>query len=157
MLRLITLNDTHTHTHGRTALDEGSARRLGLCIYNIHYAEETDIRSSGGIRTRNPASERPLAFDLYFILCSGFYRAACMANCNSEVIPKNVSRAILDRSREFVNPSWRLHRHLSVYQLRNKRTPKAVCPRVERPCCDADHSATSSEEVRMPFYGLMLN
>jgi hypothetical protein len=32
MLHLITLNDTHIHTLGRTHLDEGSARRRGLYL-----------------------------------------------------------------------------------------------------------------------------
>jgi len=42
---------THTHTHGRTPLDEGSARRRGLCTCPAHNIQ----KRAGCIRTRNPS------------------------------------------------------------------------------------------------------
>jgi len=60
-----------------------------------------------------------------------------------------VPRAIPDRGREFINLALLLHRRLRLNELRNKRMPKVVSPGVERPCCETDHSATYSEEVRM--------
>ena len=45
---------TVTHTLGRTPLDEGSARRRGLYLHNIHSREE-NIHAPGQIRTRNPS------------------------------------------------------------------------------------------------------
>jgi hypothetical protein len=45
---------THTHTLGRTPLDEGSAgcRDLYLTTPNTH--KNQDVHAPGGIRTRNP-------------------------------------------------------------------------------------------------------
>ena len=57
LMHLITLNDTHTHTHttvGRAPLDELSARRRPLPDDTQH-SQETDIHGAGGIRTRNPS------------------------------------------------------------------------------------------------------
>jgi hypothetical protein len=55
LLRLITLSGTYTF--GRFLLDEGSARRVGLYLYNIQLSQDTDIHASGGIRTRNPSDQ----------------------------------------------------------------------------------------------------
>ena len=52
-MRLITVNDIHTL--GRTPLDEGSARRRVLYLYNTQNSQETNIRALGGIPTRNPS------------------------------------------------------------------------------------------------------
>jgi hypothetical protein len=53
LLRLITLFDTYTLC--RAPLDEGSACRRGLYLYNTQNSQETDIHASSGIRTRNPS------------------------------------------------------------------------------------------------------
>ena len=60
LLHLITLNNTHTHTHGRTPLGEGSARRIDLYLQEAQHSQETYIRAPSEIRTRNP-SKRPVA------------------------------------------------------------------------------------------------
>jgi len=53
MLRLITCNDTYTL--GRTPLDEGSACRRDLYLYNIQHTYETNIHAPSGNRTRIPS------------------------------------------------------------------------------------------------------
>jgi hypothetical protein len=59
LLHLITLNDTHTHTHtlGRTPLDKGLAchRELYLTIHNIHKRQT----STAGLKPDIPASKHP--------------------------------------------------------------------------------------------------
>jgi len=55
LLRLITLNDTYTL--GGFPLDEGSALRVDLYLYNIQVSQDTDIHASGVIRTRNPTEQ----------------------------------------------------------------------------------------------------
>jgi hypothetical protein len=52
-LHRITLSDTYTL--GRTSLDEGSARRRDLYLYNTQHSKEIDIHAPGGIRSRNPS------------------------------------------------------------------------------------------------------
>jgi hypothetical protein len=49
-------------TVGRTPLDEGSARRRGLCLTTTQHSQETNIHTPGGIRTHDPskrAAENP--------------------------------------------------------------------------------------------------
>ena len=48
---------THTNTHGRTPLDEWSARRRGRCLHNTQQTQETNIHVLSGIRTRDPSSQ----------------------------------------------------------------------------------------------------
>jgi hypothetical protein len=60
LLHLITVIDTHTL--GRTTLDEGSARRRGLCLHNTQHSQERNIHAPSGIRTRN--SSKRAAADL---------------------------------------------------------------------------------------------
>jgi hypothetical protein len=120
-----------------------------LCAYAPAYTTHTiqNRRTSvppPGFELAIPAGERPQTFDICFILCSGLYRIAAVAHWSSEVIPENVSRG-----REFVNLALLLHRRLIHNELRNKIMPKVVSPGLERPWCEADHSATSCEEVRM--------
>jgi hypothetical protein len=43
----------HLITLGWTPLDEGSARRRGLCLHNTQHSQHTHIHALGGIRTRN--------------------------------------------------------------------------------------------------------
>ena len=45
----------HLITPGWTPLDEGSARRRGLCLHNTQHSQETNTHALGGIRTRNPS------------------------------------------------------------------------------------------------------
>jgi hypothetical protein len=45
----------HLITFGWTPLDEGSARRRGLCLHNTQHSQETNIHALGGIRTHNPS------------------------------------------------------------------------------------------------------
>ena len=52
-MHLIAFNDTLTI--GRTALEEGSARRRDLYLHNKH-SQETDRNVSGGTRNRNPSN-----------------------------------------------------------------------------------------------------
>jgi len=60
-LYIITLNNTHTHTHtlGRNHLDEGSARctDLYLTAYNTHTLQTPMPRA--GFERAFPASEQP--------------------------------------------------------------------------------------------------
>ena len=51
---------THTHTHGRTPLVEGSARRRDLYLTKHNTQQETDIHAVSGIRTHN-SSKREAA------------------------------------------------------------------------------------------------
>jgi len=64
LLHLITLNDTHTHTHtlGRTPLDKRSARCRNLYLTTKQHLQQTDSHAPGGIRTRNP-KKRPVLWD----------------------------------------------------------------------------------------------
>ena len=61
MLHLFTLGDTHSHTHahGTTALDEGSAHRrdLYLLTYNTNKRETSTL--AAGFEPTSSASERP--------------------------------------------------------------------------------------------------
>ena len=58
------LSVTHTHTHslGRTPLNEGSSRRSVLYMHNTQHWQETDIHAPGGIRILCPS--RRAAADL---------------------------------------------------------------------------------------------
>jgi len=47
-----------SHTFGKTPLDERSARLIELYL-TTHKSQDTESHSPGGIRTRNPKSERP--------------------------------------------------------------------------------------------------
>jgi len=57
---------THTHTHtntrtrtlGTTPLDEGSARRRDLYLYNTQYSQETNIHALSRIRTQFQQASR---------------------------------------------------------------------------------------------------
>jgi hypothetical protein len=51
-LRGFTITLRHT-TIGRTPLDEWSARRRDLYLYNTHHSQQRDIHVAGGIRTRD--------------------------------------------------------------------------------------------------------
>ena len=52
---IIVLPD-HTYTPGRTPLDEGSARRRGLYMYNTQRTQGTNIHALGGIRNRSSSN-----------------------------------------------------------------------------------------------------
>jgi hypothetical protein len=52
--RGFTLTFRHT-THGRTPLDEWSARRRDLYLDNTQHSQETDIHTPVGTRTHNPS------------------------------------------------------------------------------------------------------
>jgi len=61
-VHLITLNDTHARTHSQYSREDSSGRGNGasqrpLSDYTQH-SQVTGIYVHGGIRTRNPASER---------------------------------------------------------------------------------------------------
>jgi hypothetical protein len=43
----------HTHTHGRTPLNEGSARRRGRYLHNTQQTTETNIHVFKGMRTQS--------------------------------------------------------------------------------------------------------
>ena len=58
------MTDIHTHTCGRNPLDEGSARRRGVYLYNTQHSEEKNIHAADGIRTRSPKCERPQTYAL---------------------------------------------------------------------------------------------
>ena len=60
LLHVITLNDTHTHTLGRTPLDKGSDRRgdLNLTAHSIH-KRQISMMPPAGFEPAIPASERP--------------------------------------------------------------------------------------------------
>ena len=53
------LNDTHTHTHGKTPLDEGSARRRELYLTPHNTYKRQISMHPAGSEPANPASERP--------------------------------------------------------------------------------------------------
>jgi hypothetical protein len=57
LLHLVTLK--HTHTFGRTPLDEGPARRRDLYLTNTQHSQETDIHTTVGFEPTIPTSERP--------------------------------------------------------------------------------------------------
>jgi len=48
------MTHTHTHTLHRTPLDEGSADRRDLYLYNTQQSQESDMHAPGEIRTLNP-------------------------------------------------------------------------------------------------------
>ena len=56
--------DTHTHTPGRTHLEEESARHRGRSLHNVHQTQETNIHALSGFRTRDPSNRA--AADLRF-------------------------------------------------------------------------------------------
>ena len=64
LLCFITLSDTHTHTLGKTPLDEGSALRRDLYLtkHNTHN-RQTSVPSAG-IEPAIPAIERPKTYAL---------------------------------------------------------------------------------------------
>ena len=47
----------HTHTHGRTPLDEWSARARGRCLHSTQQTQETNFHAVSRIRTRNPSRQ----------------------------------------------------------------------------------------------------
>jgi hypothetical protein len=49
------LDHTHIQTHGRTPLDEWSARRRDLYLHRT--TQQTDIHASSGIRNRDPSNQ----------------------------------------------------------------------------------------------------
>ena len=54
--RGFTITLRHTHTLGRTPLDEWSARRRELYLTdNVQHSQGTDVHVLGGIRTHNPS------------------------------------------------------------------------------------------------------
>jgi hypothetical protein len=58
-LHLITLNDTHIQTFGRTPLYEGSARRRHLYLTTHNTYKRQISMPPEGIQHATPASERP--------------------------------------------------------------------------------------------------
>jgi hypothetical protein len=58
-LHLITLFDTHTHTVGRAALDEGSARRADLYLTIRNTPEEKTSMPPAAFELAIPISEKP--------------------------------------------------------------------------------------------------
>ena len=51
---VVGVSRSHTHTHGRTPLDELSARRRCCYLHNTHQTQQTIIHAFSGIRTRDP-------------------------------------------------------------------------------------------------------
>jgi len=49
---------THAHTLGTTPVDEGSARRKDLYLYNTQYSQETNIHALGRIRRQSQLASR---------------------------------------------------------------------------------------------------
>jgi hypothetical protein len=64
MLHLITHNQTHTHTLGRTPLDEGWARGRGRNLHNTQQTHETNIHAPAGFEPPIPTSERAQIYAL---------------------------------------------------------------------------------------------
>jgi hypothetical protein len=62
----------HTHTHGRTPLDEWSARRRGLYLHRT--TQHTNIHAPSMIRTRDPSNQA--AADLRLRPCGHWDRHA---------------------------------------------------------------------------------
>jgi len=56
------LHHTHTHTSGRSPLNERSARRRSRYVHTTQQTHETKIRDFRGIRTHDPSN--PAAADL---------------------------------------------------------------------------------------------
>jgi hypothetical protein len=59
---------TETHTLGKTPLDEGSARRRDLYLYDTQHSQQTSRRTPSQIR-RNPSKQvtaRPLGSAIFF-------------------------------------------------------------------------------------------
>jgi hypothetical protein len=54
---LMFLDDIHTHTHIRTPLNQGPARRRGRYLHNRQQPQETNIRTPSGIRNRDPSNQ----------------------------------------------------------------------------------------------------
>jgi len=52
------MTHTHTHTFGRTPLEEGSTRCRGLYLHNTQPSQET-FMSLEGFKPTTPTSERP--------------------------------------------------------------------------------------------------
>jgi hypothetical protein len=62
----------HTHTFGRTPLDEGSARRRDFYLHNTQHSQEKNIYSPAGFEPAIPASERPQTCALDLCHFSGY-------------------------------------------------------------------------------------
>ena len=62
--------NTHTHTDtdkqtiGRKPLDEGSAPRRGLYLYNTQQSQQKNIYAPGGIRNHNPRTRATIGLHL---------------------------------------------------------------------------------------------
>jgi hypothetical protein len=56
---------THIQTHGRTPLDEWSARRRDLYLHRTtqHITQQTNIHALSGIWTRDPSNQAAADFD----------------------------------------------------------------------------------------------
>jgi len=71
----LSLSHTHTQTHGRTPLDERSARRRGYYLHNTQQIQETNTHSLSGIRTRDPSNQAawppglPMSQHIPYITC----------------------------------------------------------------------------------------
>jgi hypothetical protein len=52
----------HSHTLGRTPLNEWSVRRRGRYLHNTQQTQETNILTLSGIRTRNPSKRAALGY-----------------------------------------------------------------------------------------------
>jgi hypothetical protein len=104
---LFSLDHTQTHTTvGRTPLDEGSASRRDLYLYNIQHAQETDIHSARGIRTHNPSKQATA--DLYVRPRSPrdrhqTFRYTNFASCSRPVFSLSLS---LSRSSNYSCYTW---------------------------------------------------
>jgi hypothetical protein len=46
-----------THAHGKTPLDDRSARRRDHCLHSTQQTPGTNIHALSGIRTRNPSNQ----------------------------------------------------------------------------------------------------
>jgi len=58
LFNLVTLNDTHTHTLGRTPLDEGSARRRDLYLTTHNTQKRETSMTPAGFEPAIPANKR---------------------------------------------------------------------------------------------------
>jgi hypothetical protein len=113
LLHLITHNNIHTHTRGRTPLDNKSVHRRGLCLYNTEQSQDNNIHAHGGIRNRIPSKRAaadlcltPYAHrDLNFYACKktchkllrgqSRFPITVMAPCESCILPSDSNTGIM--------------------------------------------------------------
>jgi hypothetical protein len=92
-----------THTHGRTPLNEWSARRRGRYLHNTQQTQETNIHAFSGIRTRDPRNGtawylrlRPrgqIVIRPTLIMCGDGYKQVVLRLLILRVVPRSVFRS----------------------------------------------------------------